>query len=258
MNLQIRLFGIYWMILILAMLSFPTHLKAAEDVVTLLREADAHYNLRPDRSEVDKAIEMYRNVLALDPSNYEAAWKLSKAYWYIGNHSPKEKKKEYFELGVKAAEQAIQINPNDCRGHFWLGVNYGHLAEVSNWMEALRLVDRIKDAIANAERLDPNCECGGPNRVLGKLYARAPFFKGGSKSKAIRLLKDSLRQCPSDTQSRIFLAEIYLDQKNKSLAIQQLKLVLKQEPDPNWVPETRDNQSLAEQMLAGLNKRHGR
>lgn len=249
--------GIYGLILVVA-IGFPTSLRGEQDVATLLREADAHYNLRPDRNEVDKAIEIYRNVLALDPSNYEAAWKLSKAYWYVGNHSPKEKKKEYFGLGVKAAQQAIQINPNDCRGHFWLGVNYGLLAEESGWMEALRLVDRIKDAMAHAERLDPNCECGGPNRVLGKLYSRAPFFKGGSKSKAIRLLKNSLKQCPSDTQSRIFLAEIYLDQKNNTLAIQQLELVLKQEPDPNWIPETKDNQSAAEKMLAGLNKRQGR
>lgn len=55
--------------------------------------------------------------------------------------------------------------------------------------------------------------------------------------------------------SRIFLAELYIDDGKKSLAMQQLELVLKQEPDPNWVAETRANQKIAEKMLSELKVR---
>jgi hypothetical protein len=59
---------------------------------------------------------------------------------------------------------------------------------------------------------------------------------------------------PQDTQSRIFLAEIYLDQDRNSLAIQQLQLVLKQEPDPDWLPETIENKKIASTMLEHIQK----
>jgi tetratricopeptide (TPR) repeat protein len=99
-----------------------------------------------------------------------------------------------------------------------------------------------------------DCECGGPQRVLGKLYERLPWFKGGSKSKSIEYLKQSIQICPSDTQSRLFLAETYLDQDRKDLAIEQLNLVLKQEPHPAWIPETKENKIKAGEMLNRLKK----
>ena len=125
-------------------------------------------------------------------------------------------------------------------------------AETAGVFEALGLIDSIKEEMKRSIELDPKCECGGPQRVLGKLYSEIPFFKGGSKSKAISFLNESLNLCSNDTQSRIFLAEIYLDDGKRSLAIQQLKLVLKQEPDPEWIPETRANQKIAEKMLSEL------
>lgn len=228
---------------------------SAEDAAALHAEADAHYSQREVPGEVEKAIEGYRKVLELDNSNFDAAWKLSKAYWYRGNHSSKLEKKPYFEQAVEAAKRAIAIDPARCRGHFWLGVNYGMVAETAGMFEALGMLDQIKSAVQQAEKIDKNCECGGPQRVLGKLYSKAPFFKGGSKSKAIRSLQESLELCPNDTQSRIFLAEIYIAQNKKGLAIQQLKLVLKQKPASDWIPETKENKALAQKMLTGLEDR---
>lgn len=246
------------MILFFALWMLFAGAVSAEDPAALLTEADAHYSQREVPGEVEKAIEGYRKVLERDNSNFDAAWKLSKAYWYLGNHASGSKKKQYFKEGVEKAKLAVAIDPNNCRGHFWLGVNYGMVAETAGMFEALGMLDQIKSAVEQALKIDKNCECGGPQRVLGKLYSRAPWFKGGSKSKAIRSLQQSLELCPNDTQSRIFLAEIYIDQNKKRLAIQQLKLVLKQKPDSDWIPETKENQSLAQKMLTGLEDRRVR
>jgi tetratricopeptide (TPR) repeat protein len=224
----------------------------AEDLVA---QAMEYYNLRENKEDLDKAIELLEEAMKEDPENYEAAWRLAKARWYQGNFATPADKKVSFEKGAEAGKHAVEIDPAGCLGHFWLGVNLALKAENGGMFEALGLIDPIKEEMKRTLELDPKCECGGPQRVLGKLYSKIPFFKGGSKSKAISFLNESLNLCSNDTQSRIFLAEIYVDDGKKSLAIQQLKLVLKQEPDPDWIPETRANQKIAEKMLSELDAR---
>ena len=237
-------------IIILLLIAIPVF--AQEDLVS---KADEYYQLRENKEDLQKAIEHYDEALKNDSKNYEAAWRLAKAKWYEGNFTGASDRKSIFTKGVEAGKQAVEINPNGCLGHFWHGVNLAMQAETSGMFEALGLIDTIKDEMKRTLELDPNCECGGPQRVLGKLYSKIPFFKGGSKSKAISYLNESLSLCSNDTQSRIFLAEVYIDDGKKSLAMQQLELVLKQEPDPDWVPETRANQKIAEKMLSDLKVR---
>jgi tetratricopeptide (TPR) repeat protein len=223
----------------------------ADDVTTLLQTADTHYQKREENAHLIQAIEAYQQALQLAPDHYEAAWKLSKAHWYQGNFSSGEKR-TFFEEGIDAGKKAVENNPDRCEGHFWLGINYALYAESSGVFKALGLVDNVKTEIQRAMEIDENCECGGPQRVLGKLYARLPFFKGGSKSKATDFLKKSLKLCPQDTQSRIFLAEIHIDEGKKGLAKELLYQVLEQEPDPAWIPETKQNKIVAEKMLRDL------
>ena len=227
-------------------------IASAEDDATLLAEAKSHYVKRSEPAEVDAALKLFERVLEADPANYEAAWQLSRAFWYKGNHAVPDQKKEHFEQGKVAGENAVRINASGCEGHFWLGVNQALLAENSGKINALGMVDDVKRELHKALELNADCECAGPQRVLGKFYSEIPWFKGGSDEKGIEYLNESLRRCPEDTQSRMFLAEIYLNQGQKGLAIQQLELVLKQEPDPEWYPETIENKNKAEKRLQEL------
>jgi tetratricopeptide (TPR) repeat protein len=222
------------------------------DPLSLIQQADAHYVLREQPSELTKAIESYQQALEAEPQNYEASWKLAKAYWYQGNYSAPKEKQPFFEKGIEAGKKAVENGPDFCEGHFWLGINLALYAESSGVFKALGLVDDVKKEVQRAMEIDENCECGGPQRVLGKLYAKLPFFKGGSKTKAADFLNKSLELCPKDTQSRIFLAEIYTDQGKTGPATQLLLQVLKQEPDPDWIPETKQNKIVAEKMLRDL------
>jgi tetratricopeptide (TPR) repeat protein len=224
----------------------------ADDATTMLANADQQYERREETGYAQKAIEEYSKALALDPNLYDAAWKLAKAYWYFGNHSQKDEKAALYQKGIDAAKKAIAIAPNKCEGHFWLGVNYGLFAESQGMFKALGLINPIKDEMNKAMDINEDCECGGPQRVLGRLYAKAPWFKGGSKSKAIEFLKKSMELCPNDTQTRLFLVEIYLDQGKKALAVEQLKAIIAIQPDPGWIPENKENKMLAEKMLAQL------
>jgi tetratricopeptide (TPR) repeat protein len=239
--------------LFLVLLSFMAWPAVQTQAATnLLVESDTLYEQREQREQLMKAIEGYEAILAQNPNDFETACKLAKAYWYRGNHSAPEEKKEFFEKGVAAGEKAVAISPERCEGHFWLGTNIAMDAEFSGAFTALGLIDDIKKELHESMKIDENCECGGPSRVLGKLYTRIPWFKGGSKSKAIDYLKKSLELCPNDTQSRIFLAEIYIDESKNDLAIEQLNQVLKQDPDPEWIPEIKENKIIAAKMLREL------
>jgi len=240
-------------LMIAAILMFVSQ-TFAQDATAILREAEQHYQQRETPDEIAKAIEAFERAAAADPKSYEVAWKLSKAYWYQGNHSPKDQKAAWFEKGITAGLKATEINPKGCEGHFWLGINYAMLAENSGKMKALGLIDDVKKEINEAMAINESCVCGGPQRVLGQLYAKIPWFKGGSKSKSIEFLKRSIELCPNDTQSRVFLAEVYVDQGKSALALEQLNLVMKQEPDPAWIPETKENKIIASKMIEQLRK----
>jgi tetratricopeptide (TPR) repeat protein len=236
----------WWLALLVAVPSVDA------DPVALIQEADTYYVSREEPAELQKAIETYQQALDFDPQNFEASWKLAKAYWYQGNFSDSKDKRPFFEKGIAAGRQAIENAPDKCEGHFWLGINLALYAESSGVFQALGLVDDVKKEIREAMKIDENCECGGPHRVLGKLYAKLPFFKGGSKTKAAEFLNKSLELCPKDTQSRIFLAEIYTDQGKKPEAKKLLMQVLSQQPDPDWIPESKQNKIVAEKMLQDL------
>ena len=226
----------------------------AQESTTLLVEADQCYRRREDVSQVKRAIDLYQQVLNEDPNAFEAAWRLSRAYWYEGNHAPKKERADIFRKGVEVAGKAVGVSPGRCEGHFWLGLNYAMLAENSGMFKALGLVNDVKQEMKSAIAIDDKCVCGGPQRVLGRLYAKIPWFKGGSKSKSVEYLKKSIEYCPEDTQSRIFLAQTYLDQGRKHEAIEQLRLVLQMEGLPDWIPETKENKIEAEKMLSKLEK----
>ncbi len=223
----------------------------ADESGELLLKAETHYISREVEKELLAAIETYEKVLLTQPSSFDGSWKLARAYWYRGNSSAADKK-PFFERGIDAGEKAVLAAPDRCEGHFWLGINYALLAESSGVFAALGLVDDVKKEINRAMEIDENCECGGPQRVLGKLYSRLPWFKGGSKDKAVEFLKKSLELCPADTQSKIFLAEIYVEQKKFKEAGTLLNEVVVQEPDPNWIPETKQNKIVAEKMIQKL------
>lgn len=214
-----------------------------------LQDADAHFRNREDPAELQKAIEQYEQILAADPQDVKTAFKLARAYWFKGTHSPKKERKLYFESGIAAAKKAITIAPDRCEGYFWMGLNQALLAENSSNWTALGLINPVKDNMKKALSIDRQCVWAGPQRVLGKLYAEIPWFKGGSKSKSEKYLKESIDICPEDTQSRLFLAQIYLKQKQFELAREQLLLILQMEGLSDWIPETKENKIEAKKLL---------
>src|SRR5256714_2222978 len=97
--------------------------KAAADRIA---EADALYDAREDLTKARVAVAVLRQARTADYGNYEAAWKLARAAFYVGEHTDNDSERDdMYREGIDAGKVAVQLQPNKPEGHFWLGANYG-------------------------------------------------------------------------------------------------------------------------------------
>src|SRR5829696_1144895 len=90
---------------------------------------DALYARREEAGMAARAAEAWAARLTATPNDFEAAWKLSRARYYIGTNGAVAGRRAAFDAGMTAARTAIALQPSKPEGHFWLAANMGALAE---------------------------------------------------------------------------------------------------------------------------------
>jgi tetratricopeptide (TPR) repeat protein len=216
-------------------------------------EADSLYANRADLASAKKAAELWQAALSREPGNFEAAWKLARACYWLGGHARESERRAFLEQGINAARSASQIEPGRPEGHFWTAANMGALAESGGMRAGLKYRKPIKAELETVLRIDPAFQQGSADRALGRWYFKVPGLFGGSKKQAEEHLRTSLKYNQESTATHFFLAELFLDQDRKEEARQELTKVLEAPLDPNWTPEDHDFKSKAKSMLARLN-----
>src|SRR5215212_3162732 len=84
--------------------------KAATDRIA---EAEALYEGREDLSKARVAVAALRQARTADFGNYEAAWKLARASFYVAEHTDNDSEREdMYREGTEAGKTAIQLQPN--------------------------------------------------------------------------------------------------------------------------------------------------
>ena len=190
--------------------------------------------------------------LAKDPRDFEAAWKLARARYWLGGHGPLDERKQILEDGVAAARVAIAAEPKRPEGHFWLAANMGELAESFGLRQGLKYRGEIKDALLTVLKLDPAFQQGSADRALGRWYYKVPGLFGGSKKKSEEHLRRSLEFDPNSTASLYFLAETLIDMNRQAEARTELQRVLDAPLNPDWEPEDREFKDKAQTLLVKL------
>ncbi len=224
----------------------------AQSDQSLLERADACWLQRSDPQKAGEAATLYEKALAEAPSSYDAAWKLARACYWLGENSAEDRKLTVFERGIAAAKKAIALNEGDAAGHFWLGVSYGKYGEAKGILKSLALVDPSKEEMNRVIAIDPAFESGGAYRVLGRIYFKLPGLMGGSNRKAIENLKKAVELGPDRVMNRSFLAEVYIATDEKELARKELETALKTPPMKGYEPETAKEKEQAGKLLESL------
>ena len=213
------------------------------------QSADALYADRANLASAKQASNDWRAQLASNPRDFEAAWKLARADYWLGGHAPEAERRTDLESGIEAGRTAVALQPNRPEGHFWIAANMGALAESAGLRAGLKYRKPVKEELETVLRLDPAFQQGSADRALGRWYFKVPRLFGGSSKAAEEHLRASLKYNPKSTASHYFLAEVLLDNGRKDEARAELQQVVEAPLDPDWGPEDREFKEKARTLI---------
>ena len=248
-----------WAVLSLAFSGFgcddgatTASLRAANDAkmaAERVAEADSLWEGREDVTKARVAVAALRQAWALDNANYEAAWKLARASFYVGDHTENdEERDDMFREGTAAGKAAVIIEPNKPEGHFWLGANYGGAAAHSTIANLSSFQD-IKTEMETVLKIDESYQGYSAYLGLGRLYLQAPRVIGGDSSKAIEYLEKGLKLNPNHSLMRYHLAQAYEYNNRDSEAKKQIEALMAGTPDPKYMAEHKDAVEKSKKLL---------
>jgi len=215
-------------------------------------DPDVLYANRQDVASALEAAAIWDRRLASDPRDFEAAWKLARAGYWLGGHIEKDGRRAQYERGMRAAKAAIALQPDRPEGHFWLAADMGAMAESFGLVAGIRYRGAVKRELEIVLRLDPGYQQGSADRALGRWYDKVPGLFGGSNAKAVEHLRRSLSYDPGSAASHFFLAEVLLDMNRRDEARIELQSVLNAPLHPDWVPEVKEFKQKAAALLSSL------
>jgi hypothetical protein len=215
-------------------------------------DPDALYRQRETLASAQQAEAIWAARLSRDGKDFESAWKLARARYWLGGHADEKARKGYLEAGIAAGRAAVAAQPNKPDGHFWIAANMGALAESFGLRQGLKYRGDIRDELETVLRLDPGYLQGSADRALGRWYFKVPGMFGGSDSKSEEHLRKSLTYNPNSTASLYFLAETLIALKKKPEAKATLQRVLDAPIEPDWAPEDREFKQKASVLIKTL------
>jgi tetratricopeptide (TPR) repeat protein len=214
----------------------------------------------PDRLYADRvrlgsatdAASIWEMRLASNPQDFESAWKLARACYWLGGHVAADARRMQYERGITAATSAVRISPGRAEGHFWMAANMGAMAESFGLRAGLKYRGQIRSELETVLKIDPAFLAGSADRALGRWYLKVPGLFGGSKQKSVEHLQRSLMHDPRSTASHFFLAETFVEMNRKDEARRELQQVLDAPANPEWLPEDDEFKQKAAVLLNTL------
>ena len=213
---------------------------------------DALYAQREDLSKAGAAAAIWAERLAQNPQDFESAWKLARARYWLGGHAPEAERKKFLEDGIAAARTAAALAPDKPEGHFWVAANMGALAESFGMRQGLKYRGDIRKELETVLTLDPGFQQGSADRALGRWYNKVPGLFGGSNKQSEEHLRKALTYNPQSTATLYFLAETLQDEGKTAEAKSMLDRVIAAAVDPEWAPEDREFKQKAERLAKTL------
>ena len=224
---------------------------AAQDGATTT-DPDRLYADREHLQSAMDAAAIWESRLKANPKDFESAWKLARACYWLGGHVAVDGRRAQYERGIEAGRQASVLEPKRPEGFFWMAANMGAMAESFGLRAGIKYRGPVKKALETVLMLDPGFQQGSADRALGRWYQKVPGLFGGSKEKSVEHLQRSLTHDPASTASHYFLAETYLDMNRKEQARQEAQKVLDLPINPEWAPEDREFKQKAKALLERL------
>lgn len=179
-------------------------------------------------SDLSKVITTLKSGMAEFPREIRFPLYLAQAYYRVADPS-KDIDQEfpiYAKVG-KYAEQALKMDSKRPEGHYWYGL---YLLRKAQKMGGIRAYFVTRHGIKELEEVRntlPTYDHAGASRVLGLLYCLAPGWTPfGDLDKSIKLEEEATRLAPNHALNRLYLANAYKKQGDKTAAIREYRKLL--------------------------------
>jgi len=226
----------------------PNEISSNSSPASDIAQADQFYRERDDLRRLEQGIVLLRQAATTDPNSYEANWRLAKFSYYLARHTDGEYRNRAIRDGINAGTMAAQLQPGKPDGHFWLGANYGGALESGSF--GLASLGDVRKEMETVLKLDEGYQNGSAYMVLGLVDLKAPSIVGGDKQRAVTEMERGLQFGKTNAFLRLHLAEAYQAVGRTSEAHEQLNTILSMTPDPDYLPELKEAQTQAQQLLA--------
>jgi hypothetical protein len=227
------------------------------DARTVQGDPEALYRDREQPASAQAAERIWADRLVANPRDFETAWKLARARYWLGTNgqAPFEERKRILERGIEAGRAATTARPDAPDGHFWVAANMGALADAHGLRQGIRYRTPIREALETALRLDPAFLHGSPERALGRWYFKVPGLFGGDLRKSEQHLRKALTYKADSIISLLFLGETLIELDRTTEARTVLETAIAAPFDPDWTPEDTRFKAEAKRLLATLTRR---
>ena len=219
-------------------------------VAELVTHADALYKEREDAAKLRDGLQLLRRARVADGNNYEAAWKLAKFNYFMGDNTKDEALRDKsFKDGITVAKSAIKLQPAQPDGYFWLGANLGGQAE-GNILDGAANLAEIRQNMQKVIEIQPDYEGAMAYVALAQIELETRGMMGGSAEKAVGYLEQALKLDKRNSFTYLYLAEAYLYLNRKPEAKKMLAAMRGIAPNPDYLPERRAIEEDAKKLEA--------
>lgn len=135
------------------------------------------------------------------------------------------KRERLADEGVGFAETALKLGgTGDGEVHYYFAANLG--LEVRDHITlAINNLARLENELKQAVALSPDIDDGGPLRVLGMLYLKAPAWPNGigDRDKALDFLARAVNNHPKHPLNHLFYAQALWDDEGNEATVNRVK-----------------------------------
>jgi tetratricopeptide (TPR) repeat protein len=224
-----------------------------------VREGDFWWAKRNSAFETRKAVEAYKEALAMKPEDVRLLIQLSKAnYWLASQILLEEAKPDSRELlkilqeGIDYAETAMKLAPDDPGGYFWSCVNLGRYHSVNGVsLKVLSLMGMLLERTKKVDKLDKVYYLAGVKRFWGRVIFELPWIVRATGGYGLKdgkvLMEEAIAVAPDFLANRRYYADYLLEMGEKDMARLEYEKIINSPPDimKDFVPENRMEQVLA-------------
>lgn len=170
-------------------------------------------------------------------ASFEAYYRLAHAYAELCEPES-DQRATFVSQGLAAAKKAIELDAGRVEGHYFAAQLYGYAA-LSQKGETKAQVQQILTSAEAAVKADEKYDHGGPLRLIGTLYARAPKepVSIGDTEKAVQYLRRAVAADDSFPPNHIYLADALIADERYPDAEAELQSARRLLDDPRYASQ---------------------